>query len=172
MVRPTLWRFGDASNLYPGRETVLTALEWMACLYVREEMEYDLPTDTEQFRARIGVEPDINRFARDWVPHHMFTSLRLLAANQESTHAFLKGGGIAWASKVRHLTPGYLAEAARVGRPGDDIRAIGENMKTPKLVRDALQMMQMATAHVVGTDGHRRLCRHEAMRTPSSSALH
>ena len=44
---------------------------------------------------------------------------------------------------------------------GDDIKAIAQNRNTPQLVRDALNMMQMATAHVLGTDGHRRLCRHE-----------
>ena len=31
---------------------------------------------------------------------------------------------------------------------------------TPKIMRDALNAMQMATADVVGTDGHRRVCRH------------
>ena len=29
------------------------------------------------------------------------------------------------------------------------------------VVRDALRMMQVSTQHVIGTDGHRRLCRHE-----------
>lgn len=133
----------------------------MSCLLVREETEYDLPTDTEPFRARSGNAPEINRFAGDWVTHHMFSSLRVLASQQESSHAFLKNGGIAWASKVRKLTPEHLAESARVGRHGDDIKAIAQNQNTPHLVREALNMMQMATAHVLGTDGHRRLCRHE-----------
>ena len=44
---------------------------------------------------------------------------------------------------------------------GDDIKAIARNKNTPQLVREALNAMQMATAHVLGTDGHRRLCRHE-----------
>ena len=109
--------------------------------------------------ARCG--PEINRFAGDWVTHHIFSSLRVLASQQESTHAFLKNGGIAWASKVRNLTPELLAESARSAGAGDDLKAIAQNRNTPQLVRDALNMMQMATAHVLGTDGHRRLCRHE-----------
>ena len=81
MARPTLWRFGDAANLYPDRETLLTLLEWMCCLLVREEMEYDLPTDKTPFRVRSDAsEPEINRFAGDWVTLHIFSSLRVLAS--------------------------------------------------------------------------------------------
>ena len=92
---------------------------------------------------------------------HIFSSLRVLASQQESTHAFLKNGGIAWARKVRKLTPELLAESARGARVGDDLRAIAQSNNTPQIVRDALNIMQMATTHVLGTDGHRRLCRHE-----------
>ncbi|CAK0796442.1 unnamed protein product, partial [Prorocentrum cordatum] len=162
MARPHLWRFGDAANLYPDRETLLTLNEWMCCMLLREEMEYDMPTDTEPFRARGEASgPELNRFARDWITLHIFSSMRILASQQESTHAFLKNGGIAWARKVAGLKKEHLAEAARTGREGDDIRALAQNASTPQLVRDALNIMQMATAHVLGTDGHRRLCRHE-----------
>ena len=162
MARPTLWRFGDAANLYPDRQTPLPLVEWMSCMLIREEMEYSLPTDSEQFKVRPSdSDLEINRFAGDWVTHHLFSSLRVLASQQESTHAFLKNGGIAWASKVRNLSPELLAESARLATAGDDLRTIAANHGTPQLVRDALNMMQMASAHVLGTDGHRRLCRHE-----------
>jgi hypothetical protein len=162
MARPTLWRFGDAANLVPGRQTLLTLHEWMCCMLLREEMEYSLPTDTEPFKVRAADgNIEINRFAGDWVTHHLFSSLRVLASQQESAHAFLKNGGIAWAHKVRQLTPELLSQSARLAGAGDDIKAIAQNSRTPQLVRDALNMMQMATAHVLGTDGHRRLCRHE-----------
>ena len=93
MARPTLWRFGDAGNLYPERETPLTLLEWMACMLVREEMEYDCPGDQIPFRVRAaGSGPEVNRFAGDWVTLHIFSSLRVLASQQESSHAFLTNG--------------------------------------------------------------------------------
>ena len=47
-VKPHLWRYGEASNLYfdedlgQGRQIGLTSQEWIACLLSREEMEYDL----------------------------------------------------------------------------------------------------------------------------------
>ena len=131
-------------------------------MLLREEMEYNLPTDKEDFTVRTGgAGPEVNRFAADWITHYVFSSLGVQASQQESTHAFLKTGGIAWASKVQKLTPELLAESARASSIGDDIKAIAQNKNTPQLVRDALNMMQMATSHVIGTDGHRRLCRHE-----------
>ena len=36
-----------------------------------------------------------------------------------------------------------------------------QSKKVPQIIRDALNAMQVATADVIGTDGHRRLCRHE-----------
>ena len=54
MARPTLWRFGDAANLYPDRETPLTVGEWMRCMLLREEMEYSLSTDSERFKFHSG----------------------------------------------------------------------------------------------------------------------
>ena len=99
---PTLWCFGDTANLYPDCETLLTLIEWMCCLIVREEMEYDMPTD-RTFQA--GSGPEINRFASDWVTLHIFSFMRVLASQQESTQTFLKNGGIAWARKARKPTP-------------------------------------------------------------------
>ena len=58
---------------------------------LREEMEYDLPSDQKKFTARReDAGPEINRFAGDWITHHIFSSLRVLASQQESVHAFLK----------------------------------------------------------------------------------
>ena len=69
--------------------------------------------------------------------------------------------GLARARREKHPRAEFLAQSARVGSMGDDIKAIAQNRHTPQLVREALNMMQMATSHVIGTDGHRRLCRHE-----------
>ena len=46
---------------------------------------------------------------------------------------------------------------------GGGIQAILANKNVPQLVREALNAMQMAFADVLGTDGHRRLCRHEGV---------
>ena len=94
----------------------------------------------------------------------MFFSLYSLASQQQSTYAFLKNEGIGWARGVhREMTAEALANAMRQVKntPGDDIRAIARKDTTPKVVADGLNLLQMSQAHAIGTDGHRRLCRHE-----------
>ena len=62
-----------------------------------------------------------------------------------------------------HLTPETLANSSRLSAGGGGIQAIIANKDAPQLVREALHAMQMAFAYVLGTDGHRRLCRHEVV---------
>ena len=49
MARPSLWRYGDAGNMYP-RQTDLTTREWASCMWLKEEMEYTLPGEEEELR--------------------------------------------------------------------------------------------------------------------------
>ena len=135
--------------------------EWMTYMLLREEMEYQLDTDDEPFVVRANDdEAEVNRFASDWVTLHLFATLYFLSERHQSAFAFLKNGGLKWAEKVRHLTPEVLANASRLGVGGGGIQAIAANKQTPQLLREALSAMQMAFADVLGTDGHRRLCRH------------
>ena len=127
-------------------------------------MEYDLASDTTPFRVSVDPsEPEVNRFAGDWITLHLFATLFFLTERQQSAFAWLKNGGMKWAQKVRHLTAETLANAARLSVGGGGIQAILANKNVPQVVREALNAMQMAFADVVGTDGHRRLCRHEGV---------
>ena len=131
---------------------------------LREEMEYDLDDDEIPFRARASdTEPEVNRFADDWISLHIFATLFYLTERHQSAFAFLKNGGMKWAEKVRHLTPETLANSARLHVGGGGLQAIVANKNVPQLVREALNAMQLAFADVLGTDGHRRLCRHEGV---------
>ena len=42
MAMPCLFTYGDAANLYPDRETPLLTTEWIACLMLREELQYQV----------------------------------------------------------------------------------------------------------------------------------
>ncbi|CAK0891326.1 unnamed protein product, partial [Prorocentrum cordatum] len=61
-----------------------------------------------------------------------------------------------WAT-LRHVSQ----QAARSGWAGDDIRALAPNGNAPQLIRDVLNIVQMAAARVFGADGRRRPCRRE-----------
>ena len=114
-ARPTLWRSGAACNLYPWRPVPLLTHAWITCMCLREEMEYSLDDDETPFRARASdAEPEVNRFADDWITLHLFSTLFYLTERHQSAFAFLKNGGMKWAEKVRHLTPETLANSARL----------------------------------------------------------
>jgi hypothetical protein len=109
-ARPTLWRYGDGGHLDPKRDgaTQLRAHEWISCLCLREEMEYTLPSEGVAFRVRREAgEPEVNRFASDWVALHMFATLHYLTERHQSAFAFLKNGGMRWAEKygISHQRP-------------------------------------------------------------------
>ena len=127
---------------------------------LREELDYDVPGDEQPFCAHEDSSMAINCFQGDWVAQHMFSTLYFLLERQQATYGFLKNGAMKWASKVKDLTPNIMAEAVRVSG-GGSLQALASNKSVPQLVRDALNAMQLATAQVIGTDGHRRLCRHE-----------
>ena len=162
-ARPTQWRHGDAGNLDPRRAAApLLVYELITAMCFREEMEYDLESDTTPFRDRRDDDaPEVNRFAGDCTTLHLFAILFWLTERHQSAFSFLKNGGMKWAQKVCHLTPETLASAARLAVGGGGIQAIVANKQVPQLVRESLNAMQLAFADVLGTDGHRRMCRHE-----------
>ena len=160
MAMPSLFTFGDAANLYPHRETPLLTSEWIACLMLREELQYHVEEEDPPRNIEEEQGWSLNRFRESWVVQHMFATLYFLSERQQATYSFLKNGGITWARRVKDLTPEAMAEAVRVSG-GGSLQAVASNANVPQLVRDALNCMQQATAQVLGTDGHRRLCRHE-----------
>ena len=96
----------------------------------------------------------------DWPTQHLFQTLYMLCEQKQSTFAFLKNGGMAFASRMKSLTAESLAAAARIA-PRGGIKDLMQNTAVPQTVRDALSAMQLSQADVIGTDGHRRLCRRE-----------
>ena len=162
-ARPTLWCYGDASNLYPDRAVPLKTREWICCLCRREEMEYDVHPGEGYTVGTDHTDWEINRFADDCISLHLFATIDFLTERHQSAFAFLRSGGLKWAEQVRHLTPEALANAARLDHGSGGLQGIAANKQVPLAVKQALNAMQLAFADVVGTDGHRRLCRHEGV---------
>ena len=91
----------------------------------REEMEYSVDGDLETYKVRhVEDEPEVNRFAGDWITRHLFGSLFWLIERHTSAFEFLKNGGMKWAEKVRGLTPEMFANSARVAVGGGGIKSI------------------------------------------------
>ena len=104
-------------------------------------MVYSLDSDQTPY-----VAPVNNRFTRDWVAFHMMSTICRLTDQRNASYNFLKNGGMAFAQNLKELRASDLALAARVVEP---------------MWGDSLEAMQAASANVLGTDGHRRHCRHE-----------
>ena len=62
---------------------------------------------------------------------------------------------MAFANRVKALTSEALAQAARSFGSKLGLQALLQSQDVPAVIKDALNAMQMAMAHVIGTDGHR-----------------
>ena len=89
-------------------------------------MEYGLDTGEPPSRVRADPsEPEVNRFAGDWVTLHLFATLLFLTERHQSAFAWLKNGGMKEAEKLQHLTPEALATLQGL--------ALGEATSSPSL---------------------------------------
>ena len=123
-----------------------------------QELQYDVNDD--EFIAGVN-----NRFSGDWIALHMISTVCRLTDQRNASYQFLRNGGMAFAKTLSALKAEDLASAARMvdGSSGDSLQQLLQHTSVPKTVKDALQAMQGASATVLGTDGHRRQCRHEGM---------
>ena len=123
-----------------------------------QEMVYSLDSDETPY-----VAPVKNRFTGDWVALHMMSTICRLTDQRNASYNFLKNGGMAFAQNLKELRASDLALAARVVEPtwGDSLQQVLKNDAVPRKVKACFEAMQAASANVVGTDGHRRHCRHE-----------
>ena len=121
-------------------------------------MVYSLDSDETPY-----VPPVKNRFTGDWVALHMMSTICRLTDQRNASYNFLKNGGMAFAQNLKELRASDLALAARVVEPtwGDSLQQVLKNDAVPRKVKACFEAMQAASANVVGTDGHRRHCRHE-----------
>lgn len=67
---------------------------------------------------------------------------------------------MAGARRAKEVSAENLAGAAKITGGDAGLQVILQNKKVPNIIRNALNAMQVPTADVIGTDGHRRLCRH------------
>ena len=106
-----------------------------------------------------------NRFSGDWIALHMMSTVCRLTDQRNASYNFLRNGGMAFAKTLMSLKSEDLQRAARLvdTSSGSSIQQLLQKSDVPSNVKDSLQAMQNASANVLGTDGHRRLCRHEGV---------
>ena len=162
VARPTDFSYGDCVWGLEHQPVPLSIGDWCALLWRREEMEYSLPDDAEQFVAR-----PINRFRESWYVLHTVTSFWTRAETTRSIHTFLKTpGAFGFTRGVADLTPEMLAEAMfrseESGRK-PSLQSLLSDKDIPAQLRKALMALHQSTANVLGSNGHRRLLQREGV---------
>ena len=125
---------------------------------MREELQYSVKGDEPVMTVN-------NRFSGDWIALHMMSTVCRLTDQKNASYNFLRNGGMAFAKTLTTLKAEDLARAARLvdTSSGNSIQQLLQKSDVPSNVKGALQAMQNASSNVLGTDGHRRLCRHEGV---------
>ncbi|MCP4006933.1 MAG: hypothetical protein GY725_22360, partial [bacterium] len=95
---------------------------------------------------------------------HVFATVSALKQKITSVYGFVKrAGNRGVVQQVSKLTPEMLAECYTTVAGQDSYAAVMQDEQVPSLVRRALNLMQVATGDVVGSDGYRRQKRHEGV---------
>ena len=119
-----------------------------------------MPEDEEPFHAS-----PINRFRRDLNVLHLVHSFWRVTETTRSIHAWLKTPGAFGLSRgLVDLKPELLQEVMlkHKGKRAS-MQSIMADKDLPKEVRAAFNALHQSTGALVGSDGHRRLLRHEGI---------
>ena len=161
-ARPTDFCYGDCVWGLEQQPVPLSIGEWAQLLWRREEMEYDVPGDTEPFVAR-----PINRFRESWYVLHLVTSFWVRSETTKSIHTFLKTpGAFGYTRSVADITPDMLAEVlVKSEKSGKkpSVQSLLSDKDVPAQLRKALLSLHQSTGNVIGSNGHRRLLQKEGV---------
>ena len=145
-----------------GQPKPLSVEEWALALYYREELEYTLPGEKEEYRAA-----SINRFRLSWPVQHLVHSFWRVTETTKSVHTFLKTpGAFGMARAVVDLTPEMLEEYMLAGQQQGktlSLHKLQADKDAPELFKKAMNSLHQATAQLVGSNGHRRLLQQEGV---------
>ena len=138
----------------------ISVAEFIKNLFLREEMECDVPGDEEKYVAKAT-----NRFRDSWYDVHLLHSFWRVTETTKSVHSWMKiPGAFGMARACAELKPEQLEEVIlKMQQTGGKItvQSVLNDKDTPQQVSAALRSLQQATASLVGSDGHRRELRGE-----------
>ena len=160
--RPTDFCYGDCVWGLDNQPVPLSIIEWLCVLFRREELEYTLDDDPEEYKAE-----KVNRFRASWHVLHLAYSFWRVTETTKSTHTALKTPGTyGWARRLQQLTPEMIQQAIVAHQTAGkrvSLQSLFSNHDCPELLRVALSCMQQCTSGVIGSNGHRKLLQREGV---------
>ena len=138
-----------------GQGEPLSVIEWERNLLRREELEYTLPGEDDQY-----VATATSRFRDSWYDLHLLSSFWRVTETTKSVLSCMKTPGFYAASRAcAEITPEMMADVqvkAQQGGKKTTLQSVLSDKDLPKQVRTAFASLHQATAGLVGSDGHRR----------------
>ena len=162
IARPTDFVYGDCAWGLAKDDASLapTVEDMIQILFLREEMEYDCPSDVKKY-----VASATNRFRDSWYDLHLLHSFWRVTETTRSVHTFMKSpGAYGMARSCATLTPAMLEGVvlkAQQTTGKTTLQSVLSDADTPQQVKAALRSLHQATASLIGADGHRRELRGE-----------
>ena len=107
VARPTDFCYGDCVWGLDNQPVPLSIIEWLCALFRREELEYSLDGEREEYHAE-----KVKRFRTSWHVLHLGYSFWRVSETSKRTHTALKTPGTyGWARRLRQLTPEMIQQA-------------------------------------------------------------
>ena len=157
---PVKWWYGDCCWGHPQRPRKYDIPYFVEMCLRREELEYS--TAEEETRQEPYQAPPINRWRNDHKALHIMRTVWGMDSKIKSVYAYThRPGNMKTMASLSKLTPETLAECYATASEHKTIGALMRDDSLPRVLRKALDSMQVATQDVIDTDGHRRLLRHE-----------
>ena len=163
MFNPTTWTkcftefwYGDALPNMPGRSRKITFEQLFAALPDREELEYQLDSDTAPYRSKTQ-----SRFDN---PENVLVfgdTLRRLLMFRGTRMAFKRRGFQKDVKAIAAATAEMVYTAMDKITGHANAEALANNEHVPKELQTALRQMLISTKDVPFTDGYKRSHRHE-----------
>ena len=130
----------------------ISVSEFIKNLFLREEMEYDVPGDEEKYVAKAT-----NRFRDTWYIVHLLHSFWRVTETTKSVHSFMKTpGAFGMARACADLKPEMIEEVQLKMKQSENGKTTVQSMlndkDTPQQVRTALRSLHLATSSLVGSD--------------------
>ena len=164
MSFPMEWPFGDCQwgqAASKGFDATMSIAEYCKYLLQREELEYS--TEEEMSLGEIYVAPEVCRFRHPQILF-LIASVWRFAEALTAVNAWVRKPKMYKLLKVLlNLSPEVFRDAMLDVAQNGDGQGSSEKKNKPAALKTALRALLLATSEVLGSDGHRRLLRHEGV---------
>ena len=152
-------QWGQAAST--GLDATMSIAEYCKYLLLREELEYS--TQEEISRGEIYVKPEVCRFRHPQILFLIASVWRFAEALTAVNAWVRKPKMYGLLSQLLKLSPELFRDAMLDVAKNGDGQGSADQKDKPAALKTAIRALLLSTSEVLGSDGHRRLLRHEGV---------